>query len=737
MPSLVSGFEYDIFISYRQNDNRPAQGFGGQAGSGWVTEFVKALQEELAATIKDPISVYFDTNPHDGLLETHNVDKTLEGKLKCLIFIPIVSQTYCDSKSFAWQHEFCAFNKLAKEDQFGRDIKLSNGNVTSRILPVKIHDLDPEDVEIVEKEIGGIQRPIEFIFKSPGVNRPLAPNDNPDKNQNKTFYRDQVNKVANAIKGIITSIKNPGAQARISVSKPVTIPSRKGKVFISSIIVLLILSASAYFLYPKLITSTEGLAKDKSIAVLPFVNMSNDPEQEYFSDGITEEILNTLAKIKDLKVAGRTSSFQYKGKNEDLKEIGRALGVAYILEGSVRKVNHDVRITAQLIDAENGFHLWSEEYNDALQNIFKLQEQVSLDIARTLSDKLGVSGGLKANQISAINTTAYDYYLKGRQLFMKRKNLEEAARMFKLSIQHDSTFSLAYSGLAASLVLNSSFIVEMDGTSKSQETVRRLQEECLNSAEKAIKIDASNAEAFSALGLLNGRKKNWKAARQNHEKSLSLNASNATANLWFGLHLYTMGHFSEALGYFEKAVEQEPLYSVNYLFLSRAYMAMGNFEPGFNYGKKGIALGSKDDGYYTYFGYYILFSKYVELGRWDELNAFISGSPDLTTGHKTIYLQLSEICRTKNKQRLVELDTANNLNLSPEVYFWVGDYEKAMQMLLEQADLEQALWAGRKELRKLQGFKTAAINLGYLDYWKEYGGPDVCPTISEGNFVCP
>jgi hypothetical protein len=103
--SVISHFEYDIFISYRHNDNR----------SGWVTEFVSALQEELAATIKELLSIYFDTNPHDGLLETHNVDKSLEGKLKCLIFIPIISQTYCDTKSFAWQHEFCAFNRSAIE----------------------------------------------------------------------------------------------------------------------------------------------------------------------------------------------------------------------------------------------------------------------------------------------------------------------------------------------------------------------------------------------------------------------------------------------------------------------------------------------------------------------------------------------------------------------------------------------------------------------------------------------
>src|SRR5674476_128689 len=119
MGSIIPGYEYDIFISYRHNDNR----------SGWVTEFVAALEEELAATLKETVSVYFDSNPQDGLLETHNVNKSLEGKLKCLIFIPIISQTYCDIKSFAWQHEFLAFRDMAKGDDFGIDIRLADRNV--------------------------------------------------------------------------------------------------------------------------------------------------------------------------------------------------------------------------------------------------------------------------------------------------------------------------------------------------------------------------------------------------------------------------------------------------------------------------------------------------------------------------------------------------------------------------------------------------------------------------------
>jgi hypothetical protein len=215
MASLLPGFEYDIFISYRQKDNRY---------DGWVSEFVTQLKKELEATFKDEISVYFDANPFDGLLETNDVDKSLEGKLKCIIFIPIISQTYCDPKSFAWRQEFQVFNKLAKEDSYGRDIKLGNGNVSSRILPVKIHELDQEDLSMLEAELGGVLRGVEFIFKAVGVNRPLKSDDDRKENINHTYYRDQVNKVANAVKEIITAIRNPSriqAQPRKDVTVPV------------------------------------------------------------------------------------------------------------------------------------------------------------------------------------------------------------------------------------------------------------------------------------------------------------------------------------------------------------------------------------------------------------------------------------------------------------------------------------------------------------------------------------
>ena len=202
--ATLPGYEYDVFISYRNNDNR----------AGWVTEFVNALKVELAATIKEPVTVYFDTNVQDGLLETYNVDKSLEGKLKCLIFIPIISHTYCDPKSFAWNNEFLVFCRHAKVDGIGLNVRLTNKNVANRILPIQIHDLDAKDQALFEKESGGHMRAIDCIFRSQGVNRPVTPQDSRADNLNKTFYRDQINKTANAIEQILDALVTPADAAR-------------------------------------------------------------------------------------------------------------------------------------------------------------------------------------------------------------------------------------------------------------------------------------------------------------------------------------------------------------------------------------------------------------------------------------------------------------------------------------------------------------------------------------------
>jgi eukaryotic-like serine/threonine-protein kinase len=199
MASIIPGYEYDIFISYRQKDNKY---------DGWVTEFVENLKRELEATIKDEISVYFDINPHDGLQETHDVAASLKKKLKCLVCIPIISLTYCDPKSYAWEYEFKTFIEQSSKDRFGLKVTLPGGNVANRVLPVRIHDLDPDDVKLFESALGGVLRPIDFVYKETGVNRQLrSRDDDVIKHPNQILYRDQINKVAHAVKDIIESLK--------------------------------------------------------------------------------------------------------------------------------------------------------------------------------------------------------------------------------------------------------------------------------------------------------------------------------------------------------------------------------------------------------------------------------------------------------------------------------------------------------------------------------------------------
>jgi len=199
MASIIPGFEYDIFVSYRHNDNKY---------DGWVTEFVEKLNQELDATLKDKLSIFFDRNPQEGLRESHQVDESITNKIKSLIFIPIISQTYCDTNSFAWKQEFKVFSSESEQDRIGRNIKLPNGNSASRILPVKIHDIDIDDVKLLESELAGALRSIDFIYRDAGVNRSLRPvDDELAGTSGRILYRNQINKLANAIKEIVQGIK--------------------------------------------------------------------------------------------------------------------------------------------------------------------------------------------------------------------------------------------------------------------------------------------------------------------------------------------------------------------------------------------------------------------------------------------------------------------------------------------------------------------------------------------------
>ena len=621
MASIIPGFEYDIFISYRHNDNR----------SGWVTEFANTLQAELASTIKESVSVYFDTNPHDGLLETHHVDKSLEGKLKCLIFIPIISQTYCDSKSFAWQHEFCAFNELALNSPYGRDIKLSNGNVASRILPIKIHDLDLDDKTTIENELGGILRPIEFIYRETGVNRPLKLSDSRNDNQNRTDYGNQINKVANAIKELIFGLKNFGDHSKIltgkkklnrqeevnsqrsgnNVSGKSNFGPRYGYKVALILFVSVIIGSIVYFRSTQksgegsFKTSSEGSTIEKSIAVLPFVNLSGDPKQEYFGDGIAEEILNSLTQLENIKVAARTSSFAFKGRQVDLREIGNKLNVANILEGSVRKSGEHIRITAQLISIKDGYHIWSQEYNSRLDDVLKVQEEIAIIITEKLKVSLLRNEKIELEKKRTESTEAYDLYLKGNY-FWNQRNLQASEKYFQEAVQLDSNFAHGYEGLAKTYVLYQFF-----GLSSNLSMAK-----VDKAAKRAIALDSSLAEPYLCLAMKNSIF-DWNPvqAKVYFKKALALNPKYPTSHYWYGQFLILYGgknakqevisemrkgydldpdnqssphnlglafmhqeHYTEAIKEIKRSMELKPEFALPPFNLALCYYALGDLE---------------------------------------------------------------------------------------------------------------------------------------------------------------
>jgi TolB-like protein len=445
---------------------------------------------------------------------------------------------------------------MAKQDQFGCDIKLQNGNVASRVLPVRIHDLDDEDKKVIENVIGPL-RAVDFIFKSSGVNRPLNVADRREDNLNKLFYRDQINKIANAIKEIIVRLKNKQSVTQDSQMLRAETSQgdensfiKKKRSWVRAIyipVALLLLLTSGFLLLKVFGKNLFNTSADKSIAVLPFVNMSNDPEQEYFSDGLTEELLNRLAKIPELKVIGRTSSFSFKGKNEDLRVIAEKLGVAYILEGSVRKSGKSLRITTQLIQAADASHLWSETYDRSIEDIFKVQDEISIAVVQQLkSTFFNASAHTDAETILTntvgVNSKVLEYCFLGRYHAAKFKaeDYRKALEYFLKATAIDSTYAPAYCGISECYYMLSqplSAMPHLEGMPKARVA-----------ALKALELDNKLAEAYTSFAFINFIFDwDFSQAEKNFAYALEFDPQSVTAHRFYAVYLMAMGHFDEAL----------------------------------------------------------------------------------------------------------------------------------------------------------------------------------------------
>ena len=307
---------------------------------------------------------------------------------------------------------------------------------------------------------------------------------------------------------------------------------------------------------------------DNSIAVLPFVNMSSDEEQEYFSDGLSEELLNLLAKIPELHVAARTSSFSFKRKDLEVTEIASRLKVAHVLEGSVRKNDKQLRITAQLIQADNGYQLWSETYDRQLDNIFEIQEEIAIAVVDALKIKLLNA----APETRKTDTEAYQLFLEGQYLKRKisRDSLLKAIEVFNQAVEIDPSYAPAWAELADTYVWvgSSEKFSLQEGSALADQAI-----------EKAISIDPDYAFAYYVRGIsLIFNKKEFKQGIEDFEHALELEPDNAFMIAAIGKGAFVTGQFDRAIAQYKVALALEPVVPEFYWFMGRSYLSSGRLD---------------------------------------------------------------------------------------------------------------------------------------------------------------
>ena len=305
----------------------------------------------------------------------------------------------------------------------------------------------------------------------------------------------------------------------------------------------------------------------KSVAVLPFTNMSADADNEYFADGIAEEIINALTKIQSLRVASRTSSFAFKGKNEVIGEIGHKLKVSTVLEGSVRKMGTKLRITAQLINVADGYHLWAEQYDREMEDIFAIQEDISQAIVKSLRVILSEGEKLAMGKVRTVDVDAYQYYLRGRKFFHehRRKSLEYAVKMYEKAIETDPTYALAYAGVA---IASSLLYIYFDSSS-----VNSLQADV--ASQKALELAPDLAEAHVARAFALRIAERLADAEKEFEQGIKLDPKLFDAFYFYGRALMYQGRHGEAVTMLERASLLEPDNFQAPAFLGGAYAGMG------------------------------------------------------------------------------------------------------------------------------------------------------------------
>ena len=388
-------------------------------------------------------------------------------------------------------------------------------------------------------------------------------------------------------------LKLKGAKSEINIIEEPILQSKKWikplKIFAAISIIIL----AGYLVTKEILQKkeTEALNKteniwENSIAILPFVDLSPEKDQEYFCDGMTDEIIGKLSKSGNLKIISRTSVMRYKNSKKDIKVIGQELGVVTILEGSIRKENNNIRVSANLINAHDGFQLWSEVYDRELQSIFKVQNELSKTIALALNVKIISDTINDAKDIPQKNFEAYEYYLKG-MYFLKSKyevtgkpdDLLQALKMFEKSISIDTKYALAYYGLGWA---------HFDRFNITHE--KKELDLGLKNCEKAYALDSKLAETNAAMGTVFLVRVELDKAYKNYKRALEIKPNSSIINKEIGSFLRNIGLFHQAINYYSIAIELDPFSVMTHVTISRSLMKIGEFKKAAFYLKKALEM---------------------------------------------------------------------------------------------------------------------------------------------------
>jgi adenylate cyclase len=509
-------------------------------------------------------------------------------------------------------------------------------------------------------------------------------------------------------------------------------------------VVVLLMAGLGYLLYERGLGRAMAGERRGSIAVLPFTNLSGDTTKDYFSDGMSEELLNLLARVPGLQVASRTSSFAYKGRNVDIREVGSQLGVDTVLEGSVRQAGDQVRITAQLIDTETGFHLWSETYDRQLADIFQVQDEIAGAIVSKLRLQLAPEDQQLAQRTRAPtqNVEAYELYLKGQAVWKKRgeENLKRAIELYQSALARDPAFARAHAALASAYVV-------MAGYTKEQGDEKKFNPMAETSARQALVLEPNIGEAHAVLAQINADRGDFLDAESGFFFAISLEPNEPTPHHWYSILLSRVGRLQAALTQARRAYELDPSSPVLAANLGNMLLQLGQDDEALRFVSLASELGLSKKEYGVEATVAIRRGDWVDARR---LMGEIESIPDEIKPEAQRFVDA--LADPKLRPEIVAGMRAVDPKIAPQVsfigpYLQLGEVDLVFRILDEELRKDANSWVTNWDLghawtpegrrfRTDKRFGPLAERIGMVDYWKQYGYPDGCRAGTDAVLVC-